>query len=143
FLRAETVETEHGGLFYLINLGLFLGLYGDFTSPACPGLALSIWDFVFLLGRRLLRSGKETDLLWDLLTLLAGRDGATPPGVGFEPPEEWRVPEEWLRSFPGPGDWTWAADQGRLRVEHPEGFCVIDVPRRGADAIGQLGEDLR
>lgn len=47
------VKTGFGGLFYLINVGLFLELYGDFTTPAQPGLELSIWDFVALVGRDL------------------------------------------------------------------------------------------
>lgn len=48
------ITTELGGLFYLLNLGLFLNLYGDFTSPATAGIALPIWDFVTLVGRWLL-----------------------------------------------------------------------------------------
>src|SRR5213076_1469870 len=35
---APFVETDLGGLFYLINVGLFLELYGDFTSPLRPGI---------------------------------------------------------------------------------------------------------
>ena len=106
-LVAESVETEMGGLFYLINLGLFLGLYSDFTSPGRPGLALSIWDFVALIGRRLVPTEGKSDPVWGLLARLADRDEASPPGAGLEPPEEWAVPIDWLRPFPGTGDWTW------------------------------------
>ncbi len=46
-------ETRFGGLFYLVNVALYLELYGDFTAPAQPGLPLTIWDFLALLGHRL------------------------------------------------------------------------------------------
>ena len=49
-----TIETTLGGLFYLINLSLFLNLYGDFTTPLQPGISLNIWDFVTLIGQQLL-----------------------------------------------------------------------------------------
>jgi hypothetical protein len=46
------IETEFGGLFYLINLGIYLGYYGDFSTPDEPGIELPIWDFLTLVGRR-------------------------------------------------------------------------------------------
>jgi hypothetical protein len=143
FLRSEATATELGGLFYLINLGLFLDLYGDFTSPARPGLALFIWDFVFLLGRRLLRSERTSDPVWDLLTHLAGRDADTPPGFGYVPSDVWRLPVEWLRPFPEPRAWSWDANEECLWVCHPEGFRVLDVPRDGADELQQLALETR
>src|SRR5205807_8456567 len=36
------IETQLGGLFYLINLALYLNLYGDFTMPEAPGIELNI-----------------------------------------------------------------------------------------------------
>lgn len=68
------VSTAHGGIFYLLNLALALGLYGDFTQPLRPGLALSPWKFLDLLGRRLLRGlpDAEDDSLWAALEQLAG-----------------------------------------------------------------------
>lgn len=84
----EWVETEFGGLFYLINLGIFLGLYGDFTTPDEPGLQLNIWDFVALVGRELVGEDLENDPVWSLLARLAQRKEGDLPGDNFEPPDD-------------------------------------------------------
>src|SRR5262245_18146108 len=78
------IETDLGGFFYLINLGLFLGLYGDFTTPGTPGIGLSLWDFVAVVGRHLIGE-RRRDPIWDLLARLAGRKRSERPGRGFEP----------------------------------------------------------
>lgn len=124
------IPTRLGGLFYLVNLGLFLELYGDFSRPMHPHLSLPIWDFVALLGRGLLVEPRPSDPVWKVLALLSGREPGEAPGQGFEPPDAWRVPEDWVRVFrtsevPA---WTWAAQEGRLRVRHPAGFLVVDMP---------------
>ena len=77
----EATQTELGGLFYLINLGLFLELYADFTSPARPGIELPIWDFVALLGEDLLGPPVREDPIWVLLAELAGRGAAENPSL--------------------------------------------------------------
>src|SRR5260370_15268726 len=41
-LAAIEIETQLCGLFYLINLALYLDLYGDFTRPSAPGIELNI-----------------------------------------------------------------------------------------------------
>ena len=94
--EAQT-ETEFGGLFYLINLALYLGFYGDFTTPAEPGIELNIWDFVALLGRELVGQPLQDDPVWRLLAQLAGREEGEQPGRNFEPQDEWRLPD--LPSF--------------------------------------------
>ena len=66
------VETEIGGVFYLLNVALALGLYADFTAPLGPRLDASIWRFISLVGRGLLRGGNPDDPLWSLLIDLAG-----------------------------------------------------------------------
>lgn len=142
------VETRYGGLFHLINLSLFLELYGDFTSPSQPGIALSIWDFVALLGRRLAGAGVESDPVWPLLAELAGRDAGQLPGEDFTPPDDWRAPVAWLRMFPQQEVWTWtttqdANAQSRLQIIHPAKFLVLDVPLdREAGAERQLAREL-
>jgi hypothetical protein len=142
------IETRYGGLFHLINLALFLELYGDFTSPSEPGIALPIWDFVALLGRRLGGAGVETDPVWPLLAELAGRGAGQLAGEDFAPPDEWRVPVAWLRMFPPPDVWKWTTTRGanseiRLQLIHPAKFLVLDVPLdRKAGAKRQLAREL-
>ena len=74
-----TIETEYGGLFYLINLGIYLGYYGDFSTPEEPGIDLPIWDFLTLVGRRLLDAPPAEDPVWGMLACLAGRPESEPP----------------------------------------------------------------
>jgi hypothetical protein len=138
------VVTEFGGLFYLINLGLFLGLYGDFSNPAEPGIALDLWDFVAMVGLRLAGESVRDDPVWPLLARLAGRDEREPPGRDFDPGDDWRLPPEWLSAFPEPDCWMWDADGGRLRVRHPQGFLVLDVLLGDAPSFeGWLDEEMR
>jgi hypothetical protein len=54
FLLAEaSIDTAFGGVFYLMNLALYLKLYGDFSTPLQPGIALSPWDFLALVSEQL------------------------------------------------------------------------------------------
>jgi hypothetical protein len=68
-----TLETELGGLFYLINLALFMEIYSDFTSPV-ESLHddLSIWDFVAIVGKEI--DQETNDPIWELLRDFADRD---------------------------------------------------------------------
>ncbi|HEX9372262.1 MAG TPA: hypothetical protein VF897_14700 [Roseiflexaceae bacterium] len=137
---ASIVETAYGGVFYLINVALFLGLYGDFMNPAAPGLALPVWDFVALFGQAWLGAQIETDPVWSLLARLAGRTDQMPPGTGFEPPDRWRVPREWLTPFT-PLPWHWSAEGGRLRAWWPERFTLLDLPLEQGDPAAQLARE--
>jgi hypothetical protein len=92
------IDTAFGGLFYLINLALFLNLYADFTSPLHKGIELPIWDFIALLGQHLLGEDIEQDPIWSLLAQLAERDVQDAPGKDFTPPNEWHLPVDWLEA---------------------------------------------
>lgn len=91
------VETSFGGVFYLMNLALYLNLYGDFSTPLQPGIALSPWDFLALVGEQLIGERIHADPVWPLLAQLAGRDEGEVPGQDFHPPAEWRLQmmEQW------------------------------------------------
>ena len=152
------IESQLGGLFYLINLGLYLNLYGDFTMPAAPGIELSPWDFVALVGAELVGDSLEEDPIWSLLTNLAGRDSEEPPGSSFAPDDEWRLPPEWLARFSDDRPWRWTTlgtqasrpakhargvrTQARLRVLHPEGFLILDLPL-AKDVHEQLQREIK
>jgi hypothetical protein len=144
------IQTGFGGLFYLINLGLSLNLYGDFTTPLRPGIALPLWDFLALLGERLCGVRVRGDAIWGLLAGLTGRDEDEPPGRDFTPADAWRMPAEWLAPFREPCVSSWSDEGGRLRLRHAEGFLVLDVPLAGAgrgrrtasDGERRLAEEL-
>jgi hypothetical protein len=129
--EAETaIVTAFGGLFYLLNLAVHLGFYSDFTTPWKHELELSIWDFVALIGAELL-GGTPSDPIWALLAQLAGRDEGAPPGASFIPPDIWRVDPRWLDAFPERGVLGWSAEDGRIRILHPAGFLLVDIPLEG------------
>jgi hypothetical protein len=118
-VHPEPLETGFGGLFYLINIGIHLRLYGDFTMPLEPGMPLQIWDFLVLLGCRLLERENPSDRVWPLLAALAGRGPQDAPGAGFDPPPDWRGDPDWP---PPPSgsleewfDWLAECLQPRLR----------------------------
>jgi hypothetical protein len=140
---ALVVDTGLGGVFYLLNLALFLDLYGDFTRPLEPGLSLSPWDLLALLAPKLLTEPSRDDPLWPLLARLAGRKRRERPGAGFRPPRLWRTPKSWLEPFDHDGPWRWSAARDTLRLVHPAGFPVVSVPRRKEPARRQLSRELR
>jgi hypothetical protein len=64
-LDPATIETDLGGLFYLINLAIFLEIYSDFTSPVEQFHDdLSIWDFVTIVGREINQDRDLDDPIW-------------------------------------------------------------------------------
>ena len=132
---ATSVHTRLGGLFHLVHIAQRLGLYGDFSEPRRPGLALPVWDLVALLGARLLRATPR-DPVWALLATLAGRDPGTAAGRGYRPPRAWRAPAGWLEPFPAEGIWRHEVREGRLVIAHPAGFIAVDV--RGGDLAREL-----
>jgi hypothetical protein len=134
------IETKLGGIFYLINIALFLELYGDFTMPQEPGLSLDIWDFLSLFGAELNEKFDE-DSVSRLLRRMAGRTEDEALGQGFEPPQEWRLPPRWLASFPEPALCEWEARAGRLRVRHTEGFFLLDVRLKSDETLD--AEEIR
>lgn len=129
------IETAFGGLFYLLNLALRLGLYGDFTLSESDDIDLPIWDFLALLGESFLGAALHDDPVWALLARLSGR-APDAPGAGFAPPDEWLIPRGWLDAFE-PAPCAWSLDDGRLRVWMPDGFWLADVPAE-ADTLAQL-----
>lgn len=139
--RQEGVPTDFGGVFYLLHVALALGLYGDFTMPRTPGLSLSPWDWLALVGRRWFGREFEQDPLWKCLAKLTGRSNRVPPGRDFRPATDWIVPIEWLAPF-GPVDrLTVNASKRRMQLSHSAGFVVADV-RREATSLDQQARRL-
>ena len=136
--REREIETDFGGVFYLLNAALQLELYGDFTTPMQPGLALSVWDFLALAGRELAGPEFAGEPLWQLLAELDGRSDDEAPGTQFDSPACWQVPPDWLKAFPEASVWHWSVDADRMRIEHPEGFTIVDLPANSETADAQL-----
>jgi hypothetical protein len=134
--RGDVVSTELGGIFYLLDLALHLGLYGDFTEPERPGLELDPWDLLCLLAAALgAARGAADDPVWPLLARLAGRDPRSRPGASFVTPAGWQIPVDWVRPFASTPvaarSWRWSAARSRLLIDHPAGFPVVDIPVDG------------
>jgi hypothetical protein len=142
-INSHQIQTNFGGLFYLINLGLFLELYTDFTNPSVPGIALNIWDFIALLGFEFVGERIQGDPVWALLARLAGRQPDDPPGQTFEPDDQWRVPPEWLKPFSMDVPFEWTTARRRLRVFHTDQFVMLDVALQQGDPIEQLERELK
>ncbi len=112
------IETRYGGVLYLLNLALHLDFYADFAHPRSPGLALSPWDFLALLGERLAGRALRNDALWPLLCSLAGEDETGPDASARQfiaaPPlpaalHLYLRPPVGTNSFAHPAPTTWAA----------------------------------
>jgi hypothetical protein len=134
-------QTRFGGVFYLLNLGLYLGLYHDFTESLSAEIDLNIWDFTALLGLEFLGEEIKTDAVWDFLKFAAQRENDEEFGRGFNQSQDWRVPTEWLETFPKNQKWFFMETKKRLVIRHPEGFNIVDVARRGV-AENQLKNEL-
>ena len=85
-------NTQFGGIFYLINVALALEIYNDFTRPKSVSLPMPIWDWLALMGSKILDEEFESDPAWKALAVLAARDPDEPPGAHFDPPNK----DEWL-----------------------------------------------
>jgi hypothetical protein len=71
--QASHVHTQFGGIFYLLNAALAMGLYSDFTAPRGANLRVSPWDWLALIGRAWFGREFVRDPVWELLAGLAVR----------------------------------------------------------------------
>lgn len=134
-------QTRFGGIFYLLNLGLYLQLYSDFTESLETEIDLNIWDFIALLGLEFLGEEIKTDAVWDFLKTMAERENDDEFGQEFNQFQDWRMPLEWLETFPKNQKWFLGKKGKRLVIRHSEGFNVVDVSL-GGDAEAQLKDEL-
>ncbi len=133
------IRTNFGGVFYLLNLALYLKLYRDFSEPLGDEIELNIWDFVALLSREFLGEKIQDDPVWNLLGRLAGR-GDEDFGSDLTVSGEWRISPDWLKTFTSKEKWFWSKNSDRLVVRHSENFCIIDVEKN--DSKDQLENEL-
>jgi len=82
------IDSGFAGVFFLLNVAIALGLYGDFTSPVQTGIELDVWDFLALAGDALAGTVDFAgDPLGPLLATLAKRQDGEAPGARFVPPD--------------------------------------------------------
>ena len=93
------IETDYGGLFFILNALLAMNLYGDFTRPGVAKPGIAPFDLLALLGRRWFGARFASDPIHGLLATLGGRPLNEPAARGFAPPP-WRVPDVWLAPWP-------------------------------------------
>jgi hypothetical protein len=93
--EAIAIETEFGGLFYLINVGIYLEYYADFTRPLERGIALNLYDFVAMIGAAWFGDALRADPLWALLATMAGRGVDDAPRHDFAPADG-QTPASWF-----------------------------------------------
>jgi hypothetical protein len=116
------VTTEFGGLFFLLNVFLALGLYGDFTRPGEGLRGLSPFELMLLLGERWFGKAFKADPLAATLRDLAGLQPDEACGRHFDAPV-WTVPDAWLSPWPKAG----------LSRDEP-GFPLADEPEPARSA---------
>jgi hypothetical protein len=104
-------DTDAGGLFFMLNVALAWGLYGDFTQPRHRGLTVSPWQFLHASGVALLGRGFRADPL-------AGWLRAQTP---FVPPSPWPPGSGRARGGPNELSVWWPPIRQRLAE-------VLDLP---------------
>jgi hypothetical protein len=105
----QHIETAFGGLFFLLNAAIHMGIYSDFSEPRDTGTDLSPWDFLALLGLEYWGLEFTKDALWQLLAELAGRHPDEPPPTDFRTPVNSPLPP----SHAGQTWISWIADRSR------------------------------
>ena len=124
-------HTRFGGLAFLVNVALHLGLYGDFTQPQHPGLPVSPWR---LLHTALAAAGGRAGRNDALGQWLRERAGAVPePRLSLP----WQLPASALRAFEtDTRPWHALVDAQFLQLRHPAGFCAAQgQPAEGLPAL--------
>jgi hypothetical protein len=145
-IEGRELATGFGGLVFLLNVALALGLWGDFSAPAETRCPLSPWLWLAAMGERLCGRGLHRDPFCTLLRELAGEHGDSffadadadaDAHDAHRGGDEWRIPAAWLRPFGAAVALRVVAGGGRARIEHPAGFPLLDIAG-GAESLGPL-----
>jgi hypothetical protein len=129
---AHEIETDFGGLLFLLNALLALGLYGDFSRPGHALAGLSPFGLLRLLGRAWFGRRFIDDPLHGLLVGLAGGRSADTPRH-FEA-RSWSVPRTWLSPWSAAGPATIGGHPLRPMLWHEAGFPLAELDPEDSDA---------
>jgi hypothetical protein len=128
-------DSAYGGLLFLINAFVALGLYPDFTQPLGRRLDPSPLWLVDRVGRYWFGARYRRDPLAAWIAANA---------AGGCLPRDWRAKEEWLAGFGAAPKLSLFRRGGRATVWHPAGFPLLDGPeRRLARPLRRLGRRQR
>ena len=114
---AVSFHTCFGGVAFVLNAAIALGLYGDFTQPQRPGQPVSPWRLLHTAGRTAFGRAFSADPL--ALWLLARAGTATPA------PLPWQLDDAALQPFAhDTRPWHAVAAPDTVRLWHAAGFMV-------------------
>jgi hypothetical protein len=130
-LAQDQIETELGGLFFLINLVRALALH-SFLEQLGLDEQLSDWAIVELLARCLIGRRDAhfaVDPIWRALAALDGRDPAVAAGHNFRGCERYALPPEWTAFLAGSesSGLGLRLRDGHLQIWHEQGFLLLDA----------------
>lgn len=148
------VETELGGVLYLINLMVRLDLPACFEEGWRLASTVGGWGVLELLGRGLLtREGLPaapewcSDPLWAALAHLDGRVPGQSAGNECPGSEEFSLPPGWPGQVDAPlgerGAYRWGVRDGRLRLWSAAGYLLAERLRNPSTPDAQAREELR
>lgn len=128
--QTAAFATGYGGLFFLLNVLLWMELYPDFSRPRGKGLAASPFWLLAQLGRRLFGRAFTRDPLFAWLT---------EHGTRAPLPRRWHLDPLWLEGLKQPyrlpkrGGWlTRLVDFLRFRLTHSAQRASVDLLRLDA-----------
>lgn len=131
---ASSFFTGFGGLFFLLNVFIWMRLYPDFTRPLDKGLAASPFWLLAKLGRRLFGKPFARDPLYRWLI---------ENGTGARLPRTWRPDPEWLAGIEkhvphSPRSGSWLAQFAafvKFRLAHAAHGSALAQLRLAADVL--------
>jgi hypothetical protein len=123
--QAMAFDSQYGGLFFVLNAALQLGLYGDFSQPLQRSLTLSPWQFLHAVGLAL---GQRQFALDPLAAWLKQDLTAAPPRPASDDQASWCIDPDWLQPFEGDTRPLRALFRnGHLSLMHPAGFVLCEA----------------
>jgi hypothetical protein len=123
-LPMASFQTGFGGVFFLVNLLLALGLYPDFTRPRDRGLDPSPFWLLDRLAQRMFGPAYRRDPLHRWLETV---------GLPGSLPSRWEVDPQWLRRLPRGGH-AFRRSRTRSILWDLRGFALVDGPSAGPRA---------
>lgn len=134
----EAMQTELGGVLFLVTLLKSLRLPASLEEECSQELGIGTWEVLELCARCLLGPGATHlihDPVWRALARLDGRAAEVPAGSGFIGRPCYRLPESWLAALPPMGRPAIRCRDTRVEMWHPAGIVISDCEVAGAAEV--------